>query len=113
MIHEQVAKIAHEVNRAYCQSIGDDSQPSWAEAPQWQRDSAISGVSFHVKNPHASASASHEEWLRHKKADGWKYGKVKNPETKEHPCFVPFDQLPREQQTKDFLFRAVVHSCLL
>jgi hypothetical protein len=24
-----IARLAHEVNRAYCQSIGDDSQPAW------------------------------------------------------------------------------------
>ena len=26
----------------------------------------------------------------------------------EHPCFVPYDQLPKEQQVKDALFVAVV-----
>ena len=31
----EIARIAHEANRAYCQSIGDDSQPNWAEAGLW------------------------------------------------------------------------------
>jgi len=35
---------------------------------------------------------------------------VKDTEKKEHPCIVPFDQLPREQQAKDYLFRGVVHA---
>lgn len=43
-------------------------------------------------------------------ADGWEYGPVKDPEAKEHPCLVPFSDLPREQQAKDFLFRAVVRA---
>lgn len=109
---EQVAKVAHEVNRAYCQSIGDNSQPAWEDAPEWQRKSAIDGVSFHVKNPDAGPEASHESWLACKKADGWKYGAVKDPSKKEHPCYVPFNELPKEQQAKDYLFRAVVHSML-
>ena len=54
--------------------------------------------------------ASHESWMKQKLEEGWKYGPVKDPERKEHHCIVPFDQLPREQQAKDFLFRAVVHA---
>lgn len=107
---EAIARVAHEVNRAYCQALGDDSQSPWDEAPRWQRQSAIDGVKFHLANPDAGPEASHENWLRDKVADGWKYGLTKNPETKEHPCMVPFDQLPREQQAKDYLFRAVVRA---
>jgi hypothetical protein len=105
-----VAKICHAVNRAYCESMGDFSQPKWEDAPEWQKQSAISGVLFHRDHPDAGPSASHDNWLAGKAADGWKYGPVKDPEKKEHPCFMPYDQLPKEQQTKDALFIAVVHS---
>ena len=44
----QIASICHEANRAYCLSIGDESQPEWATAPDWQRVSAINGVRFHL-----------------------------------------------------------------
>jgi len=102
--------VAHEVNRAYCQALGDESQPLWEEAPQWQRDSAMLGVRLHTENPDASAAASHESWMAQKVADGWVYGPEKNPGRKEHPCILPFDRLPREQQAKDFIFRGVVHA---
>ncbi|XUM24954.1 RyR domain-containing protein [Bradyrhizobium oligotrophicum S58] len=39
---------------------------------------------------------------------GWVHGEVKDADAKTHPCIVPFDQLPRVQQAKDKLFRAVV-----
>ena len=104
----KIAKVCHEANRAYCESIGDNSQPTWENAPDWQKESAINGVYYHLKNPNAKPSDSHESWLKEKEKDGWKYGKVKNPKTKEHPCFVPYDQLPIEQQKKDALFIAVV-----
>lgn len=110
MTNKEVARIAHEVNRAWCEYTGDHSQPSWEDAPNWQKDSAILGVEFHRGNPRAGDSASHDEWMRHKLADGWKYGPVKDPETKEHPCLVPFDQLPADQQFKDRLFRTIVHA---
>lgn len=105
-----IAKVCHEVNKAYCESIGDNSQPIWDDAPEWQKSSAILGVNFHLVNPNASPSASHESWLKEKEADGWKYGPVKDPDKKEHPCYVPYDQLPVSQQSKDFLFRQVIHS---
>lgn len=44
MTPEQIARVVHEVNRAYCEALGDTSQPKWEDAPQWQRDSAMLGV---------------------------------------------------------------------
>ena|SRR3990167_594171 len=107
----EVAMICHEVNRAYCAAVGDDSQVAWHDAPVWQRDSAVIGVEFHLARPNASPSASHEAWLTDKQASGWKWGPEKKGNEKEHPCMVPFDELPKEQQIKDWLFRAVVHAC--
>ena len=104
------ASVAHEINRAFCQSIGDNSILPWDEAPEWQQQSAIDGVIFHVKNPDAGPDASHKNWMATRTRDGWVYGKEKNEELKMHPCMVPYDQLPREQQSKDYLFRATVHS---
>ena len=43
---ETIARIAHEVNRVYCLTIGDKSQPRWEDAPQWQKESAINGVEY-------------------------------------------------------------------
>ncbi len=106
---EEIARVCHEVNRAYCQALGDMSQPAWEDAPEWQRASARLGVELHVSGDHGP-EASHESWMKQKLEEGWKYGPVKDPERKEHHCIVPFDQLPREQQAKDFLFRAVVHA---
>lgn len=110
MDHEQIARVCHEVNRAYCESLGDTSQAAWEDAPQWQKDSAMLGVKLHVENPSAGPEASHESWMEQKVADGWKYGPEKDAEYKEHPCIVKFDQLPVEQKAKDFIFRAVVHA---
>ncbi len=111
MTTEQIAKVCHEANRAYCQTIGDMSQPAWEDAPEWQRSSAVNGVE-HAKNLSAPPSASHDSWLSEKKAAGWKYGPVKDPAKKEHPCFVPYAELPPEQKAKDALFLAVARTLL-
>lgn len=109
---EQIAEVCHETNRAYCDTIFDRSQKSWADAAEWQRQSAIKGVQFALDNPDAPASSQHEAWLADKERDGWKFGDVKDAEKKEHPCMVPYDQLPIEQRIKDHLFKAVVRAFL-
>lgn len=109
MTPEQIARVCHEVNRAYCSALGDHSQPAWEDAPQWQKDSALLGIKMHCEQD-VGPEGSHFAWMRQKQADGWVYGPLKDPEKKEHPCMVPFSELPLEQQAKDFIFRAVVHA---
>ncbi len=103
-----IAKACHEANRVWCQLEGDYSQKHWDEAEQWQRDSAIKGVEFRLKNPDAKASAQHDAWSADKVSDGWVYGEVKDATAKTHPCLVEFEQLPPFQQKKDKLFQAIV-----
>lgn len=110
MNRELIARAAHEINRAYCASLGDTSQPAWDDAPDWQKQSALAGVDMHLTNPDATPEQSHESWLAQKTADGWAHGEVKDPEKKEHPCFKPYADLPAEQRSKDYLFRATVHA---
>ena len=83
---EQIAKITHETNRAFCQTIGDDSQQPWENAPEWQKESARKGVLSHL-HCHANGvplgpGQSHNCWLSEKKTAGWKYGPVKDPDKK-------------------------------
>lgn len=107
---ERIARACHEVNRAYCASLGDHSQVAWEEAPVWQRESVRLGVTLHLENPHAGPQASHNSWMSHKRREGWMYGSVKDEIAKTHPCMVPFEMLSPAQQAKDFIFRAVVLS---
>lgn len=102
------AAAAHEANRAYCIAIGDRSQPAWADAPLWQRASAEAGVRGVLQGN--GPEQSHESWMRHKLLDGWTYGPVKDPEKKQHPCFVPYAQLPPEQRVKDEVFVSTVRA---
>lgn len=104
-----IARVCHEINRAYCESLGDDSQVPWEQAEEWQQKSAIAGVEMHLANPDATPEQSHESWLAEKLADGWQYGDVKDAENKLHPCCVPYAELPQSQRSKDYIFRSIVH----
>jgi hypothetical protein len=103
---EACARAAHEVNRAYCIAIGDESQPKWEDAPDWQRESAMNGVAGALAGN--TPEQSHEGWSAEKLAAGWKYGPVKDPEKREHPCLVPYAALPPAQRAKDALYLSTV-----
>jgi len=107
---EYLAKAAHEVNRVFCLVQGDNSQVPWDQAPEWQRQSVAHGVRAILDDPSQPPEASHEGWLKEKVADGWVYGQVKDAAAKKHPCMVPYDKLPVEQQAKDHLFGIVVRA---
>lgn len=112
MIIAKIAQLAHEANRAYCATIGDDSQLPWDQAPEWAKESAVKGVRAIMEGKVTRPSQSHESWLEEKIATGWSYGPVKDVEKKQHPCFVPYFELPREQQLKDYIFFSVVKAAL-
>ena len=107
---QAAAMVCHEANRAYCATLGDHSQPPWHDAPDWMRNSAMQGVVRVWENPSSNPRETHESWLAEKVADGWTYGKVKDPVQKTHPCVMPYDSLPEDQQRKDYLFLAVARA---
>ncbi len=105
LTNTEVARICHEANRAYCLALGDTSQPVWENAPEWQRESSLSGVQGYANG--MTAEQHHESWMDDKIAAGWVYGEVKDPEAKTHPCCVPYYKLPEDQKLKDKLFGAI------
>jgi hypothetical protein len=108
---EACARAAHEANRAYCLALGDTSQPSWDEAPEWQRSSSMTGVDLVLGG--GGPREAHDSWSAEKVAAGWKFGPVKDPERKEHPCLVSYDELPLAQREKDGVFVGVVRAMAL
>lgn len=109
---EQIARTCHEVNKTYCESLGDYSQTDWDRCPEWQRDSTINGIRFYLENPSASPEDLHNNWMKEKLEQGWKYGAIKDSASKLHPCLVTYEDLPKEQQVKDKLFTTVIKSFL-
>lgn len=92
----EIAKLCHEVNRAYCASIGDMSQVPWEQTPDWQKENTCKGVRFHMGNE-TMPEQSHQSCMAQKVIEGWVYG----------PLEVPYDRLPPEQRSKNYIFKAI------
>lgn len=43
----------------------------------------------------------HEVWARSRVEQGWTYGEERNDALKQHPCLVPYDELPEVEKDYD------------
>lgn len=106
---ERMARVCHEINRAYALASGEDPAvvfASWLEAPEEIRESARIGVRAALEG--ATPEQLHQSWCKTKINDGWTWGREKDLERRTHPCLVPYAELPEGQKLKDALFSAVV-----
>jgi hypothetical protein len=47
------------------------------------------------------AEHAHDIWAAQRLADGWRYGPERNDELKQHPCLVPYAELPESEKAYD------------
>ena len=47
------------------------------------------------------ARNTHEVWAAERMKEGWTWGPVRNDERREHPCLVPYDELPESEKDYD------------
>jgi len=47
------------------------------------------------------AKNAHDRWAEQRLAEGWRYGRARSDERKEHPCLVPYESLPESEKTFD------------
>jgi ryanodine receptor 2 len=47
------------------------------------------------------ARNAHEIWADKRTRDGWRYGPTRNDEKLEHPCLVPYEELPESEKEYD------------
>lgn len=109
MTAEQIARVCHEANTAYCYVVGDAALPHWHDLTEDYRQSAIRGVEFTLANA-STPQLQHDAWMIERISQGWKYGPVLDREAKIHPNLIPYDQLPVAQKVKDQLFMSIVYA---
>lgn len=43
----------------------------------------------------------HEVWTASRMSEGWTYGKERNDSLKQHPCLIPYNELPEIEKDYD------------
>lgn len=49
----------------------------------------------------AMAKNVHENWALERINQGWSYGETRNDALKQHPCLIPYDELPDAEKVFD------------
>lgn len=49
------------------------------------------------------ARNAHEIWSRQRFKDGWRFGPQRDDGRKEHPCLIPYEELPESEKEYDRL----------
>jgi RyR domain len=47
------------------------------------------------------AENAHDHWARRRIAEGWSWGAARDDAARNHPCLVPYDQLPESEKQYD------------
>ena len=108
----KIAQVMHEAVRAWQKANGQAAAPPWSRAPKWMKEASREAVLWRMDNPRASSSVQHEQWMAQKRAEGWKYGRIKNGTRKTHPLLVPYADLPEVERRKDAMVGALIDSLI-
>jgi dTMP kinase len=100
-LQSRLVLAVHEANKEIQQQTGEFIP----ELNEHLTKSILDGVYYVLDNPNCTPEQQHNNWCYFKRQDGWKYGPNKDFERKEHPCLVPYNELPEIQQRKDSVFR--------
>lgn len=104
---EEIARVVHEANRALQAVHGDPCpSPPWDAEQDFVRQGTMNGVILAAAGD--GPRELHEAWYARYREDGWTYGEQKDWAEKTHPCLVPYDELPPEQQDKNEMFNCIV-----
>jgi hypothetical protein len=93
-----IAEVRHIAWIAYQIAAG---QPYNEQINEDQLKSLLDGIKFQDEHPDNTPEQNHNNWMKMKISQGWKYGFVKSFENKEHPDIKPYNELPYIEQRKD------------
>lgn len=106
---QNIARIAHEADRAFC-ALHGDLKKVWASQEAHERECAVRGVKIATATPRATAADLHTSWLRDKREAGWRFGPQLDLHDRLDPMMIPWEQLSDYAQARERLFLAVVRS---
>jgi hypothetical protein len=103
---ERRAKFVYEAARLENEAAGRPINPEpWEKRDEKFRENMTMAVNRQCGPMRlTSPEVLHEEWVRAYEKMGWRYGEVRDTEKKTHPDMVPFNELGRLEQEKDWVF---------
>lgn len=105
-IEERRAKFVYEGARVESAMADRPIKPEpWEERDAAFRENMVMAVSRQCgEGKMTSPEEIHECWVRSYKEMGWIYGEERDTTKKTHPDMVPFNELGKKEQEKDWVF---------
>lgn len=97
-----IAQLVNHVNNKICE-LNKEQQSSWEELPQHMKEGLIKAIKDNL-----SPEEGHNQWMKNRLENGWTYGTTKDIQLKTSPCLIPYNQLPYQQQIKDYIRQAII-----
>lgn len=105
-----IVQVAYEINKAFCESLGDFSNKPWLEVSEEVLKSNSMLVAVVLKHPEITPEDIHNVWSLSRLTSGWTLGEEKDTIKKTHPSLKDFKDLSETERAKDFIFKQVVLS---
>ena len=102
---EDIAKVAHQTNKAYIEVNGDHSQPNWEDCSDDRRNSTCKHVEFILRNPLVTPDELHRFYVETKLKEGWVWSSVYDGERKCDPILAHYSNLSIVSRVSILLFR--------
>lgn len=103
-----LAQQVHEVNTVFSTQILGEDKKEWALLTNEQRAALVKVVRKTIAEKIEDPEKAHENWLKEMVGEGWSFGPEFDETKKTHPNMVTYDQLEKGQQTKDYLYLAIL-----
>lgn len=90
------------VNPVYCSHSDEEkgiSTGGYQPAPLDTRDVVLDAGLRELLE--SLAKQAHEAWAQMRLAEGWRFGPRRDEQRKEHPCLVPYEDLPESEKDVD------------
>lgn len=104
----RLAQAVSEANSVYRQYATNEPGRPWMTMTNDEQRELVLAVGRTLELRTDTPEACHVEWMKVREAEGWKYGEVLNPEAKESPYMMPWDQLIPEGKAKAELYLAIL-----
>ena len=108
---EDISRVVHEANRAYCMSISEYNNAPWDQTSEDLKEHTRKLVKYILEDfkpdlpkPHML----HSKWISIKRDEGWKWGNRYNYELKLHPDFLDYDDLQEDSRRKSPITLGIV-----
>lgn len=100
--------LVHNAN-AVLKSANGEKHEELADMDPARKESIRNAIKYALEND-TSPEESHISWLEAQEKLGYVYGPVIDRVALQHPCMVPYNQLPEAQKTKDAMFVSIINT---